>query len=638
MTAYDVIVIGAGHAGQEAALAAARLGARVLLVTPNLDRVAHMACNCSIGGPAKGHMVREVDALGGEIGIAADETCTHIRMLNTSKGPAVQALRVQSDKRAYEDRAKRAMEATPGLHLLQSEVTDLLVESGAAVGVRTSFDEEIRGGAVVLAAGTFLGGATFYGHTSHPMGRAGEQASEALGRCLRGLGLPPVRLKTGTSPRLALDSIATDELEVQRSDPAVSGFSWRTGGPPRCVHHPCWVTLATAETTALVRAHLDDSALFGGLVSGPGPRYCPSIEAKVVRFPDRHEHKVFLELEGERSTEVYVQGLSNSLPPEIQLEMLHTLPGLGQVRVLRYGYAVEYDAYDPRALTPSLESTLIRRFFLAGQVNGTSGYEEAAAQGLIAGVSAARVAGGGDGVSLPRLSSYIGVMLADLVEKGVDEPYRIMTARAANRLHLRSSSAAQRLTPLSRAWGLVGAEQWAHYERAAAALDRVTQWFAQAKWEPGSEAWPGESWGQAPQGGRPLTEVAERPHVEIAVLARLAGAPEAVLEDLRREEVEEEATARLKHRGYLERERIRVMGREEASLVALDFTQIPGLKAEAVTRLTKMRPSTLSEARSMRGITSADLDALEVFARRASGRAADVSRETSLEGEGSSGE
>lgn len=623
--AYDVIVIGAGHAGQEAALAAARVGARVLVVTPNLDRVGHMACNCSIGGPAKGHMVREVDALGGEIGLAADETCTHVRMLNTSKGTAVQALRVQVDKRAYEDRAKRVLEGTAGLHLLQSEVTGILHKGGKARGVRTSFGEEILGGAVVLAAGTFLNGAIFYGHTSHPMGRAGEPASHALGEFMGAMGMPAIRLKTGTTPRIALDSVAVEELEQQESDPTARGFSWRTGRPRGCAHHPCYVTRATARTTDLVRDHLKESALYGGLITGPGPRYCPSIEAKIVRFPDRREHTVFLEREGTVSGELYVQGLSNSLPPEIQTRMLRTMPGLAGVRVLRYGYAVEYDAYDPRALTPSLESSILARLFLAGQVNGTSGYEEAAAQGVVAGVSAARVAAGGEGVSLPRLSSYIGVLIADLTEKGVDEPYRIMTARAANRLHLRASSAPDRLTPLGRGWGLVGAEQWDHYRRVTARRQVVEQWFAEARWGTLEGArWPGEWWGPEPQAGRPLAEVAERPHVELVELARVAGAPTSILAALEDEEVTEEARARLKHRGYLERERLRVTGASDASLVGLDFTGIPGMKAEAVARLTRVKPATLAEARQMRGITPADLDVLEVFARRRN-----VSRETS---------
>lgn len=615
---FDVIVVGAGHAGQEAALAAARVGASVALVTPNLDRVAHMACNCSIGGPAKGHLVCEVDALGGEIGKAADDTCTHIRMLNTSKGPAVRALRVQADKRAYEDRAKLLLETTPGLSLIQSEVAKVAVEGGRVAGVTTTFGERLRSPAVVIATGTFLNASIFYGHTSHPLGRAGEPASTALAQSLAGSGLRPLRLKTGTVPRISLRSVDTDALDRQDSDPEIHGFSWRTGIPDGCVHHPCFVTRATAETIDLVKRHLADSALYGGLVSGPGPRYCPSIEAKVKRFPDKDQHTVFLEREGRGTGEIYVQGLSNSLPPEIQREILHTMPGLSEAVILRYGYAVEYDAFDPRDLTPGMESVHLPGLFLAGQVNGTSGYEEAAAQGLLAGANAAGRAGGGEGLCIPRLSGYIGVMVADLIEKGVDEPYRMMTARAVNRLHLRASSALHRLTPLGRDVGLVEADQWADYLSQRAAVERVEAWFSGMDWPRGpAAAWPGGDWGPAPTPGRGLAELAERPHIPLSELAALAKAPDSVMRALADPRAGLEASARLKHRGYLRREQERVSRTGDVSLRGLDFAAVAGLKAEAVERLERLQPNSLREAAQMRGITAADLDALEVFARRA---------------------
>ncbi len=640
---WDVIVIGAGHAGCEAALAAARIGASVLVLTQSLDRIGHMACNCSVGGPAKGHLVAELDALGGAQGAASDACHTHIRMLNTGKGPAVQALRAQVDKREYEQYFKELLEHTERLEVLQSDVTRLLVAGRRVEGVVTAFGEEFRARATVLAVGTFLRGRVFYGRTVHELGRAGDPASRELGEHLEALGLPVVRLKTGTVPRIALSSIDPSKLEPQHSERVVTGFSWRGLKPEvRSAEHPCYTTRATAETCDLVRESLHESALASGLISGAGPRYCPSIEAKLLRFPGKETHPVFLEIEGRTTDELYVQGLSNSLPPEVQRRVIRSVPGLEEARILRYGYAVEYDAFDPQRLRPTLSSESFEGFFLAGQVNGTSGYEEAACQGLVAGANAALWASGSaEELRIGRLQGYMGVLLSDLAEHGIDEPYRMMTARAANRLELRCSSAADRLTPLGRSLGLVEAAQWGWYERRGEALAVASHWIAGAVAERELlAAWPERAWGPAPTRGTPLSSLLERPGLELPRLLALAGAPGAILREACQPQVLPELWARFRYRGYVERERLRLHGGGGASLVGLIYAHVPGLKAEAVERLERHRPGTLAEARQLRGLTAADIDALQLWCarrdrqrRRAApqGGGPDVSRETSAE-------
>lgn len=644
---WDVIVIGGGHAGCEAALAAVRVGASVLVLTQNLDRVGHMACNCSVGGPAKGHLACELDALGGEQGAAADATHTHVRMLNTGKGPAVQALRAQVDKREYEQHMKECLEHTPGLRVLQSDVSRLLLagDGRRVLGVRTAYGEELLARAVIVAVGTFLRAKVYYGRTAHDLGRAGDPSSLELGEFLAGLGFPVIRLKTGTVPRVALSSIDPAGLEPQPSERVATGFSWRGLDPGvRDAEHPCYTTRATAETCEIVRAHLDDSALASGMITGAGPRYCPSIEAKVLRFPEKRSHPVFLEIEGRTTDELYVQGLSNSLAPEVQSRVIRSVPGLEHAVILRYGYAVEYDAYDSRRLHPTLASETIEGLYLAGQVNGTSGYEEAAIQGLVAGANAALFAsGGGRELRIGRLEGYAGILLSDLADLGVDEPYRMMTARAANRLELRCSNAPDRLTPLGRGLGLVGNEQWRCFEQRLEALELATGWVSAAHADRELlRAWPGGRWGPVPTKGTPLASLIERPGLEIMPLLALAGAPTRVLRMASRPQVLPELWARFRYRGYVERERLRLHGTSSPSFEGLIFAEVPGLKAEAVERLNRHQPRDLAEARQLRGLTAADLDALQLWCgkrdrqrRRGSpqGGSPDVSRETGGRGQ-----
>lgn len=565
-----MIVIGAGHAGCEAALAAARLGARTLLLTPNLDTIAAMPCNCSIGGPAKAQLVRELDALGGEMARNIDRTFTHIRILNQSRGPAVQALRAQADKALYRAAMKATLEGQPGLSLRQDMAVDLQGNGGDTIAVSTTTGARLCARAVVVATGTFLNGEIHIGEVRIPAGRAGEAPARGLSSALARLGLTVRRFKTGTVPRVSLPSVDLEELRAQPSDQRPLRFAHRPVERPSLPLLPCYLTATCAETHALLRENAHRSALWSGRISGIGPRYCPSIEAKLERFPHRASHQVFLEREGWNTLEVYVQGLSNSMPADVQEAMLHTVPGLRHCEMLRPGYAVEYDCVESQALDRTLAFPGLPGLFLAGQINGTSGYEEAAVQGLIAGVNAARHVRGVPLLSLERSEGYIGVLLSDLTSLGTDEPYRMLTSRAEGRLCFGQDTAWYRLLARAREIGLVSDQELRLREREAHA-------------EQPKEV----SWTRIPPQTRGM---------------RAREVASAAVPYVRREE------ARLR--------RISALGRLPVP-ADLDYHQLP-LRTEAAQRLTAARPATVQQVASVPGITPADVATVHaaVVARR----------------------
>ena len=489
-TTYDVIVVGAGHAGVEAGLAAARMGRRTLLLTLSLDNIAMMPCNPSVGGPGKSHLVREIDALGGQMGIAADRASIQRRLLNTGKGPAVHALRMQSDKFLYQRIMKETVENTENLDVRQLLVTALITEEDAGgkrvTGVRCETGECLTAHAVILATGTYLRGRIILGETIYDSGPNGQRPAMALSDSLREIGLKLMRFKTGTPARIDRRTIDFSKTAVQEGDPAAPAFSFLTEEMPR-VQTPCWLTYTNEETHAVIRANLHRAPMANGVIEGIGPRYCPSVETKIARFPDKERHQLFLEPEGLHTNEMYVQGMSTSLPTDVQEEFLRTIPGLEQARVMRPGYAIEYDCLDPLQLAPSLAVKGIARLYSAGQSNGTSGYEEAAAQGLIAGINAARAVTGEEPLILRRSDGYIGVLIDDLVTKGTEEPYRMMTSRAEYRLVLRQDNADLRLTPLGRAVGLVTDARWIRFTAKRDAVDAALRLLHERRISPNAE-------------------------------------------------------------------------------------------------------------------------------------------------------
>lgn len=609
---YDVIIIGAGHAGVEAALASARMGCNTLLTTLNMDNIAMMPCNPSVGGPAKGHLVREIDALGGEMGVNADKTCIQYRMLNTGKGPAVQALRAQADKKLYQNTMKHTCELQENLDVKQLLIDEILFEDNKVTGVVVETGEVYTCKAVVLASGTYLKGRIIIGENTYDGGPNGQRAAIRLSSCLLKAGVELMRFKTGTPARVDRRSLDFSKMIIQPGDDEVHNFSFMSDVKTR-EQVPCWLTYTNEQTHKIIRDNIERAPMANGIITGVGPRYCPSIETKIVRFPDKERHQLFIEPEGLDTEEMYVQGMSTSMPIDVQMEFLRTIPGLENVRIMRPGYAIEYDCINPLQLKPSLEFKKISGFFSAGQTNGTSGYEEAASQGLIAGINAALKIQGKEPLILKRSDGYIGVLIDDLVTKGTNEPYRVMTSRAEYRLLLRQDNADLRLTEKGRQVGLVSDERYARFVKRRDSIKNTIEILSEIRIHPNKETLAKMQEFELGSIHNTVTaaDLLKRKEISYDDLKHIVELPEIS------EDVKKQVEITLVYEGYIKKqlEQVERMEKLEEKLLPEDinYDEVSSLRDEAREKLNAIRPISIGQASRISGVSPADISVLLVY-------------------------
>ncbi len=619
---YDVIVIGGGHAGCEAAAAAARMGAKTCLVTMDMNKLAQMSCNPAVGGIAKGQIVREIDALGGKMGLVTDATSIQFRMLNRGKGPAVWSPRAQCDRGKFIWEWRTQLDHTDNLDIWQDEACELIVENGEAVGVETVWGVTLRAKAVVITAGTFLNGLMHVGKRKVPGGRCAEPAVLHFTESITRHGITAARMKTGTPVRIDRRSVHFEDMEEQPGETDYHGFSYMTA-PRHLEQLPCWTTYTNKEVHDTLRASIADSPLYNGQIKSTGPRYCPSIETKLMTFPDKNQHPLFLEPEGEDTNEMYLNGFSSSMPMEVQLEALKKIPAFRDIRVYRPGYAIEYDYFDPTQLKPSLESKLVSGLFFAGQVNGTTGYEEAGGQGLMAGVNAALYCSGSNPFVLKRDEAYIGVLIDDLTTKGVDEPYRMFTSRAEYRILLRQDNADARLTEKAYNLGIASRERYDHWLKKKTEIERIVRYCDQTNVKPRDINDALERFGTTPmQFGTTISNLVARPQLSLEQLASAIPTLQEALQtnDARQAEIVEAAEILIKYKGYIERERLvaEKMHRLEDIHIKdhFNYAELHEISTEGRQKLTRINPETLGQASRIPGVSPSDINVLLVLMKR----------------------